>query len=86
MWIKLTIAEVSEVTSAYHYPGLVSEEYCTLRYRCLKLHLVLVAHNGFAFDFPILFAEIERRPRLSTSTLITSKVHYSDTLKHLRQV
>ncbi len=24
--------------------------------------VVLVAHNGFAFDFPILLAEVERRP------------------------
>ena len=27
----------------------------------LNLHTVLVAHNGFVFDFRILAAEVERR-------------------------
>ncbi len=31
----------------------------------LHLHffVVLVAHNGFSFDFPLMLAEVERRPK-----------------------
>ena len=42
--------------------------------------LVLVAHNGFAFDFPILLAEVERRPELDLFNFRTGNVHFSDTL------
>ena len=53
----------------------------------LSLFLVLVAHNGFAFDFPILFAEVERCPRhLSLSTFTDQRIHFADTLYHLRQL
>ena len=48
---------------------------------------VLVAHNGFEFDFPILLAEIDRRPRdLSCNHLVAQHLHFADTLPHLRQV
>lgn len=53
----------------------------------LFLNAVLVAHNGFSFDYPILLAEVERRPRdLAISTLEASNVHFSDTLPLLRMV
>lgn len=48
---------------------------------------VLVAHNGFVYDFPILFAEIERRPeKLDLSIFRRHKIHFADTLPHLRDV
>lgn len=48
---------------------------------------VLVAHNGFVFDFPLLLAEIERRPNcLSTQHFVSHNIHFGDTLPHLRQV
>ena len=40
---------------------------------------VLVAHNGFAFDFPILLAEVERRPqqlRFSESSISATRCHF----------
>ena len=49
-------------------------------------HVVLLAHNGFKFDFPILLAEIERRPeQLDTSCLARHRVHFADTLPVLRK-
>ena len=48
---------------------------------------VLVAHNGFVYDFPLLLAEIERRPNcLSTQHFVSQSIHFADTLPHLRQV
>ena len=49
--------------------------------------LVLVAHNGYTFDFPMLLAEIERRPqKLSLSQLSLHRIHFADTLGYLKQV
>ena len=49
--------------------------------------LVLVAHNGFAFDFPILLAEVERRPNvLEVSAFEDGNIHFSDSLPLLRKV
>ena len=45
-------------------------------------HAVLVAHNGFEFDCPLLFAEIERTAGLD----ILENIYFSDTLFCLRQV
>lgn len=47
--------------------------------------VVLVAHNGFVFDFPMLINEIERTPNISTSTLVTMNIHFSDTYAYLTQ-
>ena len=50
-------------------------------------HTVLVAHNGFAYDFPLLLAEIERRPKhLSMQEFVNHNVHFADILPHVRQV
>jgi hypothetical protein len=39
------------------------------------------------YDFPLLLAEIERRPNcLSTQYLVNQSMHFTDTLPHLRQV
>ena len=47
---------------------------------------MIVAHDGYKFDFPLLLAEINRRSGLSTDSLVSSKWHFSDTLVYLRQV
>ncbi len=47
--------------------------------------LVLVAHNESAFDFPILFAEVERRSELATLNF-PNNVRFCDTLPVLRKV
>ena len=44
-------------------------------------------YNGFKLDFPILLAEIDRRPRdLSCNHLVAQHLHFADTLPHLQQV
>ena len=48
--------------------------------------VVLVAQYGFRFDFPILLAEVERRPQLDLFNFRTGNVHFSDTLPLLRKV
>ena len=53
----------------------------------VHIHTVLVAHNGFSYDFPLLLAEIERRPKeLSTANLSHCRLFFADTLLHLRQI
>ena len=45
----------------------------------------LIAHNGFKFDFPILFNEITRRqPAISLDML--RGIYFADSLEYLRQV
>ena len=46
---------------------LVCNNSCCLYKTILVCTLFLVAHNGFAFDFPILLAEVERRPEWTCS-------------------
>ena len=48
--------------------------------------VVLVAHNGFTFDYPLLLAEIERTPEINVQSLKESNIHFADTLPHLRKV
>ncbi len=55
------------------------------KYFCLCL-LVLVAHNGFAFDFPILLAEVEQKAELQLTLFQSANMHFSDTLPLLRKV
>ena len=51
------------------------------------LYIVLVSHNGYRFDFPMLLAEIERRPeKLALSQLLNHRIHFSDTLGYLKEV
>ena len=48
-------------------------------------HSVLVAHNGYKFDFPMLLAELERRSTDLKSHIQSCNIHFADTLPHLRQ-
>lgn len=53
----------------------------------LEHYTVLVAHNGFKFDFPTLFAEIDRRKEhFDTSLLCDHNIHFADTLILLQKV
>jgi len=45
---------------------------------------VLVAHNGFNFDYRILAAEVERRKL--TALFIKADLGFADTLYELRKV
>ncbi len=47
--------------------------------------LVLVAHNGSAFDFPILFEEVEHNGELATLNF-PNNVHFYDMLPVLWRV
>ena len=50
-------------------------------------YAVIVAQNGYKFDFPMVLVEIERRPTsLTTASVMNLKVHFADTLPYLRQV
>ena len=83
MWIHVTTQEYNEACGCDHYSGL-SQFSCIT---CYKITLVLVSHNGYRFDFPILLAEIERRPeKLALTQLVTHNIHFSDTLGHLKTV
>ena len=54
-----------------------------LLYRCV----VLVAHNGFKFDFMLLLSELARRPEhFSTSLLEEHNIRLGDTLPLLQRV
>ena len=48
--------------------------------------VVLVAHNGFAFDFPILMSQVESRDNMSLSLFTSNSIHFSDSLPLLRSV
>ena len=47
-------------------------------YHNIPHYPVLVAHNGFAFDFRILFAELHRR-KIPINRLKSIKLHFADT-------
>ena len=48
-------------------------------------HSVLVAHNGYKFDFPMLLAKLERWSTDLKSHIQSCNIHFADTLPHLRQ-
>lgn len=88
-WVHITTKEVSETVGTPHHPGRHYMKYIqTVTLSILNVHFtVLVAHNGFRFDFPVLLAEVERRPKqLSLSTFRALSIHFSDTLVHLKKV
>ena len=58
----------------------------TYRLPC-SFSAVLVAHKGFAYDFPLLLAEIERRPgQLTTSSFHDLNISFADSLIYVQQV
>ena len=55
-------------------------------YIIFYLDTVLLAHNGFAFDFPILFAEVESRRALDITSFHSHHIHFNDSLVLLHEV
>ena len=49
------------------------------------MFIVLIAHNGYVYDYPILLAEVFRRDGLLDENLL-SMLHFSDTLPFIREV
>ena len=67
--------------------GLVNKSNFSIFRSTTMLSSVLVAHNGDGFDFPVLLAEMERRPKLMAVTdLVRHNIHFTDTLSTLKQV
>ena len=56
----------------------------TVLLKC-SFETVLLAHNGFVYDYPLLYAELKRREQLVDASLL-SKVSFGDTLQFVRQV
>ena len=67
-------APIIPVSSSNYHPGFI-----------ITTQIVLVAHNGYAFDFPLLLSEIERRPTTLTFSALET-IQFSDTLPFLQQV
>ena len=86
-WIESTVKYVSDTTTL-HYPGMQINLTSSLQQIFyLHFHAVLVTHNGFGFDFPVLLAEVERRPRQFASSIFEDhNINFSDTLPLLRKI
>ena len=87
-WLSETTQEVSKSTKLH--PGKDScdtvEDVMCHHYHESAFTAVLVAHNGYEFDFPLLLEEMKRTPQLSTSTLAELNIFFADTLSFLREV
>ena len=58
LWIKRYVEEPHRTDEAYRPGKVLKILICTKCYRCLLTYLiVLIAHNGFGFDFLFLLAE-----------------------------
>ena len=85
-WVCTTTKEVSEASSTPYHPGTHTNTILSTVQFTFTCLLVLVAHNGYKFDFPILLAEISRRPhQLKIDALVSHNIHFADTLTHLQQ-
>ena len=62
--------------------GLFHEQSFTI---LLYFFSVLIAHNGFVYDFPLLFAEVDRRYPLLKNDLF-KHICFGDSLVNLRTV
>ena len=62
--------------------GLFHEQCFTI---LLYFFSVLIAHNGFVYDFPLLFAEVDRRYPLLKNDLF-KHICFGDSLVNLRTV
>ena len=82
-WVNKCAIEVGKVYNKLFYPGLyVSVCFLTL-FDC-SFVTVLVAHNGFNFDYRILAAEVERRKL--EAQFLKADLGFADTLYELRKV
>ena len=62
--------------------GLFHEQLFTI---LLYFFSVLIAHNGFVYDFPLLFAEVDRQYPLLKNDLF-KHICFGDSLVNLRTV
>ena len=84
-WVSGVISKVTEATGSSHCPGKLYVYNNNNLSTCFLV--VLLAHNGFGFDYPILLSELERRPdKVSTTLLEEKNIHFSDTLPVLKKV
>ena len=60
-WMEIITREYIESTSKQYFPGICSVQQHNPHDPTNYTNIVLVAHNGFQFDFPILLSEMERR-------------------------
>lgn len=82
-WIDVTTKEHVEKTGRDCFPGILF----MYPLNNLSSGIVLVAHNGYKYDFPLLFAEVDRRKQhLDTSVFRTHNIHFADTLILLQKV
>ena len=87
-WIHQIIQQLEEERglNSYH-PGTQFIQCIVTKFELYSwTFAVIVAHNGYKFDFPLLLAEINWCSGLSTGSLVSSKWHFSDTLVYLRKV
>ncbi len=85
-WLNSAVAHVSDATCTVHYPGMYYIQPLFTYIVTYSVTVVLVAHNGFAFDFPFVMAEVENRDNLSMSLFTSNSIHFSDSLPLLRSV
>ena len=78
-------SSIFQVSNCYWVQSQIYVFRCRiLKFSNLISSLVLLAHNGFVYDFPLLYAEIQRRPTLKYNLL--DGIYFADTLLLLRNV
>lgn len=82
-WINDCITEIQQTSKSSHFPGMNLLLRISLKL-IEYIHTVLVAHNGFTFDFRILAADIERRNL--KHKLYSANLKFADTLFDLQKV
>lgn len=85
-WLVSAVTHVSDATSTVHYPGMLYSFPLLTITITYTVTIVLVAHNGFSFDFPILMSEVETRDNISLALFTSNSIHFSDSLPLLRSV
>ena len=79
-WIDATVNEFTPSNDVRVIPG----ETMSFHYDILILQAVLVAYNGFRFDYPITLAEIQRNS-LSFEAITSRSIHFADTYDLLQR-
>ena len=82
-WIDTCVNEAQQNGVSY-YPGNPSSCMCTVIICNYTTFIVLVAHNGFPFDFIFLVAEVNRRKLDEIFNRIP--LYFADTLHDAKRV
>jgi len=83
-WINKCIKEAKEATGNLFYPGIYVYTWYYAYNVPFNLCTVLVAHNGFVFDFRILAAEVDRQNLIMQFN--RADLGFADTLHQLQKV